>query len=54
MNIPINDEVVEGLSRVFKQAWHKANDAGLEGSRTTAGITAVLSEINHQMTRESQ
>lgn len=33
---------VEHLTEVFKKAWHEADDAGMEGSRTVRGIMAVL------------
>lgn len=39
------DERAERLTEVFKQAWHQADQKGEVGSRTRAGIDAVLAAL---------
>ncbi len=41
-------EFEDALVEKFKEAWHKADEAGLAGNRTQAGIDAVLSFIAEQ------
>lgn len=44
----VPDEDVDWRDRLtdaFKKAWHEADELGLEGHRTKAGIAAVLKEL---------
>lgn len=43
--------VVNYLADVFKEAWHKADELGEEGSRTRQGITAVIAALRTESDR---
>jgi hypothetical protein len=39
----------EELVAIFKAAWHEADELGLVGGRTEAGIDAVLGSIQERL-----
>lgn len=41
----VNQDAVDGMVRRFKEAWHKADQEGKEGSRVEAGILAALEPV---------
>lgn len=45
LSTPEPESATDALAEVFKAAWHAADDRGEIGSRTTAGIAAVLAKL---------